>query len=85
MPIKTSCSFKGYKLPCVFLPGGLAGNWVPPRDGSCAAMSEYKAWHVFMQRLCLPFSKKLWLMDVLSTEDSGWVLSSAVRMQEVVR
>lgn len=60
----------------MFLPGGLAGNRVLPRDGSCAAMSEYKGWHVFMQRLYLPFSKKLRLMDVLSTEDAGWVLSS---------
>lgn len=81
MPIKTSCGFKGYELLCVFLPGGLAGNRVPPRDGSCAAMSEYKGWHVFMQRLYLPFRKELWLMEALSTEDSGWVLSSAVRMQ----
>lgn len=40
-------------------------------------MSEYKGWHVFVQRLYLPFSEKLWLMEALSTE----VLSSAVRMR----
>ena len=37
-----------------------------------------------MQCLYLPFNKKLWLMEVLSTEDSGWVLSSAVRMQSAM-
>jgi len=44
-------------------------------------MGEYKGWHVFMRRLYLPFSKKLWLMEALSTEDLGWVLISAVRTQ----
>lgn len=44
-------------------------------------MSEYKGWHVFMQWLYLPFSKELWLVEVLSTEDFGWALSAAVGMQ----
>ena len=34
-----------------------------------------------MRRLYLPFSKKLWLVEALSTEDLGWVLISAVRTQ----
>lgn len=40
--------FKWSELPCVLLPGGLASNGVPPWDGSCAVMGEYKGWHVFV-------------------------------------
>lgn len=68
-PLKPLRGFKVDELPRVLLPGGLAGNRVPPRDGTCAAMSEDQGWRVFMRRLYLPFSKKLWLMEVLSTGD----------------